>query len=147
LALESERYNITWHTAVIRLGQRGINFISLGLCEHTQRTAFVAIFNPDKPATQEALRTLLVKDVYAGQNGCEDGTRCLDLNCPMNKAKPENFKQYKIDTTEKLSNFSKNMQKFRSDLKLQINPKGGNYYYEKPLLIIKKNKGKTAVGK
>lgn len=132
------RHSITWHINAIRVGRRGRNFISLAICEKTGRAAFFAIFDPNKPATQEALKTLLIKDIYADQNGCEDGVRCLDLDCQHNKAKHGNFRQYKVDTKEKLRNLSKHIQSFRSDLDLHIDPNGGNYYYEKPIFIILK---------
>lgn len=140
---EQCRYIITWHVAVIRINPRGRNFISLGICEHTQRTAFIAIFNPNKPATQEVLKTLLVKDVYAGQNGCEDGTRCLDLKCPFNKTTPKTFKEYGVNTTEKLENLSRHIEEFRSQLDpfdIKIGAENEVYYYKEPMLIIKRQK-------
>jgi hypothetical protein len=136
---EPHRYIITWHVAVVRIGARGRNFISLGICEHTQRTAFIAIFNPDNAATQEALKTLIVKDVYAGTNGCEDGHYCLDLKCSLNKTTAKTFKEYKeVDTDKKLQGLSRHIEEFRSQLGLHTGEEGVAVYYEKPALIIKR---------
>lgn len=137
-------YIITWHVNIIKFGAHGRNHISLGICEHTQRTAFIAIFNPDNAATQEAIKPLIVKNVFTNTNKCEDGEHCLDLKCPLNYTTAKTFKGYGVNTEKKLQNLTKHIEDFHSEISLHeslnTREEGVAVYYEKPLLTVKRQK-------
>jgi hypothetical protein len=133
---ETNRYTITWHCNAVKLGR---NYISLGICERTNQVAFLSVFQPNKSIGTEFLTVLIVQKVYAGKE-CEDGTSCLNLDCPLNHVEVSNFKRYKIKTMQEIQNLHRRMKEIQEQLKLEINSEGETSWYNKPLIIIRKAK-------
>lgn len=81
--------------------------------------------------------------MYVGSSGCEDGTHCLDLKCPLNKTTAKTFKEYKeVDTEKKLQGLCNHVEEFHNQINLHeslhTHEEGIAVYYEKPLLTVKR---------
>lgn len=75
---------ITWICNAIKFHNKPQNTtlsLSFGICGVTKRVAFVAL-----DGGQSALLPFVVHDLYLeGEDGCEEGGRCLNFECPRNK--------------------------------------------------------------
>lgn len=84
----SKLYPIHWIKAELLFKTRRKTM--LGICGYSKRVFAIA-------SPRDVLRILVAQDLYIGegQNGkqtCEEGARCLDFDCPLNKT---NWRTYK----------------------------------------------------
>ncbi len=126
-------YAVTWHLGVIKTAKTGKTTLSVAVCSFSANAAaFISVANPNAPLNMESLKTLLVHDVYIGEE-CEAANRCFNLKCPKNKAIIESFKEYGIESREKLERVHAALERIVGDIEDKIAPHGSVIYYEKPI--------------
>lgn len=80
-----KRKLVVWLCNAVRIHnkkEKATVTLSLGICQATNRVAFIAL-----DTGQSALMPFAVRDVYIDKNSwCEEQRRCLDFKCPRNKS-------------------------------------------------------------
>jgi hypothetical protein len=141
IAGTQSRYVVTWHVGAVKTSKRTKLCLSLAICEYSKGVCFIAVHNPATITTQDALKPLIIHDVYVGKQ-CEDSAWCLNIDCPKNRAIIEALKDSGIETQKHLENTHKNLEIIRQQMNLKNAEYGEIIYYEKPAFypIIKPNK-------
>jgi hypothetical protein len=101
--------------------------------------AFIALINPDAPATQETIKTLIIKSVYVNED-CKDAETCINLDCPYNHANVLNFAKYGVKTKQHLENLHSHLKEVTEKLKLETGEEDTAVYYNKPAVILSRQK-------
>lgn len=127
------------------------NKMSLGFCEKKpDRIAFLA---PN--AGMARLVPMMVRDLFINKQNCEEGTRCLVVDCPLNQTTYESYRNsatWKRENIQGKANFNRLLQVLKNiecSLKSDIATINWNknvvLCYSKPPIIIPKtpkSKGK-----
>ena len=114
-----KRACVTWYDNAVRLGKR---VLALGYCEHGKGVAFISVYYPDKPITEEWLKLLVIRDVLFDDKGCNDAKWCFNLKCPLNRAELKHFRKYGFSSLEQLKSFHETLEDAAKKLKLE--PRG-----------------------
>ncbi len=85
--MKIQSYGILWARAKAVLhikgkGKKGLEW--LGICGFSKRVCKVAPPN-------DMMTVLVVNNLYVTNGVCEEGTRCVDKDCPLNKTTWESF--------------------------------------------------------
>ncbi|MEM3443125.1 MAG: hypothetical protein QXM86_04640, partial [Candidatus Bathyarchaeia archaeon] len=80
---EAKKFCVSWFDNAVKLHRR---VLALGFCSYGKGVAFIAVYNPNEPITQEWLKIVAVRTVLVKGEGCHDARWCLNLKCPFNKA-------------------------------------------------------------
>jgi len=124
---------VTWFGNVIKTSKKSRTVIDLGLCSYGGGIAFIAVYNPNAPMTQEFLRTMVIHDVYfdVARKSCEDGKWCLNLKCRLNSAQVDYFRKYGVRNRLQLEKVHELLENVKSDLKLENKQPGFAVRYKK----------------
>jgi hypothetical protein len=135
--MESKSYIITWYANALKIGSR---IMALGICEKTGCVSHIAVYQPNKPITEQYLKTLIIHNVYADDHECEDGKFCLNVDCPLNKASLAYWrKTYGIRTAEDLKLLHTRMEEVKVELKLKVLEDHQQCCFEKAPMVIKRS--------
>jgi len=138
---------VTWFCNAVKTSKRSRTIIDLGFCNYGSGVAFIAVYNPNKPITEQFLKTMVIKDVFINveKKICEDCAWCINLSCPLNKAEVQHFKRYGANTRKAVEKLHVLLENIKKELKLEPKPIGTLACYEKTPIYIstKKKKGDT----
>lgn len=134
-----KRACITWFDNAVRLGKKRV--LALGYCEYGKGVAFISVYYPDEPITQEFLKVLVIRDVFYDEKGCDDAKWCFNLKCPLNRAELKHFRKYGFSSLEQLRDFHQVLEDVAE--KLRLEPKGSTVQlFRRPPLRLKRIRGK-----
>lgn len=140
LTNDVERVQITWYVGVLQLKK---SRLSIAICGKTGEPCNLAVYNSKGQIGLDTLKTLILLDVYVGQKSCEDATRCLNLDCKMNKTAYVAFEDYGVKSQADLKEMASQIKKIAKDFKLK--PQDTSHVlFKKPAIIRKKRGFKTA---
>ncbi|MEM3770676.1 MAG: hypothetical protein QXG76_05790 [Candidatus Bathyarchaeia archaeon] len=136
-----QRAPVTWFDNAVKIGRKRV--LALGFCGYGGGVAFIAVYNPNEPITQEWLKLIAVKDVlygkWKGEDGCDDSQWCLNLKCPYNRAELKHFKKYGVQSVEDLKRLHGFLEECAG--KLGLESQGSVVLsFEKPPLKLKRVK-------
>ena len=133
---------VTWYVNCLRFREDG-SAVSLGICGYSNKVAHIAVFDPDKPANAEVLKTMIIRDVFVVPGvDCEDGRYCVNTDCPLNRASISFFRKYGIRSKGELERLHELVEDARAKLNLKSLESGGCFFYERPLLRLTRRGGK-----
>jgi hypothetical protein len=123
------KYTIGWLVDCLQFNRK--TKLSIGFCEKTKRIVFIRQ-NVSKSMMGQ-LTVLAITDVYADDEGCEDGKFCMDLDCEHNKANLDAIREHARMRFESLEVMREFMKRLYIPEMLQMARFDGNViFYEKP---------------
>ena len=134
---------VTWFCNAVKPSKRSRTIIDLGYCSYGEGVAFIAVYDPNKPITSQALKPMIIHDVFiqVEKKLCEDALWCINLTCPLNKAEPRYFKHYGAKTRVALEKLHAVLEDVQRELKLHEGPLGVLTCYKKtPIFFSIKKK-------
>jgi hypothetical protein len=124
---------VTWFCNAVKTSKRSRTIIDLGFCSQGSGVAFIAVYDPNKPITEQFLKTIVIKDIFINveKKTCEDAKWCINLSCPLNKAEVRHFKQYGANTRKAVEKLHVLLENIKKELKLEPKSIGTLVHYEK----------------
>jgi hypothetical protein len=86
--IHKNQYGVVWLIGAV--GYRNPTndttaLLSLAICRRTGEVYTMAMYGSGE-INADSIRCVVVRDLFVQEDGsCEDGTRCLDMNCPSNR--------------------------------------------------------------
>lgn len=133
-----QKATLTWFLGAVRKSKTSKIRIDLGLCSQGDGVAFIAVNNPNAPITEQALKPIVIKDVFIDvkRGLCDDRLWCLNLKCPLNSAQVIHFRKYGVRNKKELETLHRLLENIKSDLKLENKEFGFIVQYEKPPVYL-----------
>lgn len=134
---------VTWYCNAAKPSKRSRVQIDLGYCSYGKGVAFIAAYDPNSPITEQALKPMVIHDVFihVEKKLCEDALWCINLDCPCCRAEVKHFKRYGVHTKKDLEKWHVIFEKIRKDLNLHEGNAHMITCYEKtPIYITRKKK-------
>ena len=133
-----QKATVTWYCNAVKPSKHSRTKIDLGYCSYGSGVAFIAVYDPKKPITSQALKPMIIHDVFiqVEKKLCEDALWCINLTCPLNKAEPRYFKHYGAKTRATLEKLHVVLENIKKELKLEPKPIGTLTRYEKTPIYL-----------
>ena len=136
MGFKKDNYPITWHVNALKLSRYSKRTLCIGICGYASSVYSIAVSGAKGASFDEVLKVYIILDVYVTEKACENARYCLNVDCPMNKVNPANFRKYGCKTIKDIREWHKALDGYAKDLGLKCLSEGSTLIYKKPLGCI-----------